>query len=154
DVFFICPVVLASCAWIRGWMQEDRPLNRRRFGRIDLPWDRAYGAFWLILGLGALVPLAVIHHHSFDPTTWAMIGRSASKAQGLLHIQRHMVIYWVVALAMAIRSTRWRSRREACMGILYVAAGLSMMGKGMIGPGLIGAVVLADLAISGAWGRL
>lgn len=154
DVFFICPVVLASCAWIRGWMQEDRPLNRRRFGRIDLPWDRAYGAFWLIFGLGALVPLAVIHHHSFDPTTWRMIGRSASKAQGLLQIQRHMVIYWVVALAMAIRSSRWRSRRQACMGVLYAAAGLSMMGKGMIGPGLIGAVIVADLTLSRAWGRL
>lgn len=154
DIFFVAPVVLAAVAWTQAWMQADRPLARRRWSWIDLPWDRAYWVFWGVFAVGAIVPLAVLHHHSFDPTTWAMFGKSASKAKGLHEIQRHFVVYWVAAVAFALRSTRWRTRRDAWMGILYVAAGLSMMGKGMIGPGLIGAVVLADLAISGQWRRL
>jgi len=40
------------------------------------------------------------------------------------------------------------------MGVLYLAAGLSLMGKGLIGPGLIGAVVLAHLVVTGRWDLL
>ena len=35
------------------------------------------------------------------------------------------------------------------MGVLYVDAGVSLMGKGMIGPGLVGLLVLADMLVRG-----
>jgi len=154
DIFFVTPVVVAAVAWTNAWGAPDRPLRLRGRGWQTIPWDRAYATFWLVFGLGAIVPLAVIHHHSYDATTWAMFGKSASKAKGLLEIQRHMFLYWAVVVAVALRSTRWRLRSQAWMGILYICAGVSLMGKGMIGPGLVGVFVLADLALSGAWSRL
>jgi len=40
------------------------------------------------------------------------------------------------------------------MGVVYLAAGLSVLGKGFIGPGLIAVVCLAHLAVTGRWNVL
>jgi hypothetical protein len=63
-------------------------------------------------------------------------------------------VYWGLLAVVLVRSVRWTRRSEAWMGVLYLAAGLSLMGKGLIGPGLIGAVVLAHLVVTGRWGLL
>jgi 4-amino-4-deoxy-L-arabinose transferase-like glycosyltransferase len=65
-----------------------------------------------------------------------------------------MFVYWGLAVIVLLRSLFWRHRSQALMGILYVAAGLSLLGKGLIGPGLVGAVVLAHLVVSGRWDLL
>jgi len=154
DMFFVAPVVLAAIGWINAWNQADRPLRTLGSGWREIPRDRAYFAFLAALVLGALVPLAVLHQHSFDPLAWRMYGGSASKAKGLHEIQRHMFAYWVLAAVAIGRSLRWRHRSQAWMGILYVCAGISLMGKGMLGPGLVGFIVLADLVVSGRWSTL
>jgi len=154
DMFFVAPVVLAAAAWVFAWGQADRPLRTRGHGWRELPWDRAWTVFFAVFVVGALVPLGVLHQHSFDPQTWATIGRSAAKSKGLREIQSHMFLYWVIALSILVGSARWRRRSQACMGVLYLATGLSAMGKGLIGPGLIGTFALVDVIVSGRFDRL
>ena len=155
DMFFVGPVVVACAAWAMAWLQPDRALRTRVWKRWTLPWDRAHLAFIVLLVLAALVPLAVLHQHAFDPFTWKVhVGRSASRAQAMKDIQVQMFAYWALAAVVVLRSLWWRRRSQAWMGILYLFAGLSLMGKGFIGPGLIGAVVLAHLAVSGRWDLL
>jgi 4-amino-4-deoxy-L-arabinose transferase-like glycosyltransferase len=172
DMIFVGPVVLAMVAWIMAWGQPDRPLRRRAVdprsplrhldfarGWTSVPWDRAYLAFLVLLLVGAVAPLAVIHQHAYDPYTWAprvvaALGRDAKMLAALKQIQAHMFVYWGLLAVVLVRSVRWTRRSEAWMGVLYLAAGLSLMGKGLIGPGLIGAVVLAHLVVTGRWGLL
>jgi len=162
DMIFVGPVVLALAAWIMAWGQPDRPLRRRAVGRPGstaaawrtLPWDRAYVAFVVVLLAAAVAPLAVIHQHAFAPHTWATFGRDPKLAASLREIQAHMFIYWGLLAIVLLRSVRWTRRSETWMGVLYLAAGLSLMGKGLIGPGLIGAVILAHLVVTGRWDLL
>ncbi|MCH9688771.1 MAG: hypothetical protein K0V04_45485 [Deltaproteobacteria bacterium] len=154
DMIFMGPVVLAVAAWMLAWGEPDRPLRRRGTGVRSVPWDRAYLMFVVVLVIAAIVPLAVIHQHSFDPGAWARVGRSPKFAQGLRDIQSHMFIYWGLVVLVLGRSLRWKRRSEAWMGVMYLAAGLSLIGKGLIGPGLIGAVVLVHLVVSGRWDLL
>lgn len=167
DMIFVGPVVLAMAAWIMAWGQPDRPLRRRTLGRRaavgdastprglrSIPWDRAHLGFLVVLLAAAVAPLAVIHQHSFDPHTWATFGRDPKLAAALREIQQHMFVYWGLVAVVLVRSLRWARRSQAWMGVLYLAAGLSLMGKGLIGPGLIGAVVLAHLVVTGRWGLL
>lgn len=164
DMIFVGPVVLAVAAWIMAWGQPDRPLRRRAlqrgageasaYGWRSIPWDRAHVAFVVVLLAAAVAPLAVIHQHSFDPHTWATFGRDPKLAAALREIQAHMFGYWALVAVVLVRSVRWTRRSQTWMGILYLAAGLSLMGKGLIGPGLIGAVVLAHLVVTGRWDLL
>lgn len=167
DMIFVGPVVLALAAWIMAWGQPDRPLRRRALGRRasaaaaaaergwrSVPWDRAWLAFFVLLLVAAVAPLAVIHQHSFDPHTWAVYGRDPKQAAALREIQQHMFVYWGLLVVVLMSSLRWARRSQAWMGVLYLAAGLSLMGKGLIGPGLIGAVVLAHLVVTGRWDLL
>jgi 4-amino-4-deoxy-L-arabinose transferase-like glycosyltransferase len=169
DMIFVGPVVLAMAAWIMAWGQPDRPLHRRAGGdavptglrrafRVvapgGLPWDRAYLGFLVVLLAAAVAPLAVIHQHAFDPHTWATFGRDPKLAASLREIQAHMFVYWGLVAVVLLGSLRWARRSQAWMGVLYLAAGLSLMGKGLIGPGLIGAVVLAHLVVTGRWDLL
>lgn len=154
DIYFVGPLVIAAGSWALAWLQPDRDLQRRGSGWRSIPWDRAYVAFVFAFILAALVPLVVVHQHAFDPWVWAHQGRDATHAKGLREIQTHMFGYWALALVVFVRSLRWTRRSQAWMGILYLAAGLSLIGKGLIGPGLVGAIVLAHLAISGRWGLL
>ena len=151
DLFFIVPVVFAAGAYALAWMQDDRELVRRGRGRASIPWDRAWVAFVIVFVLVAIVPLAVLHAHSFDPATWAKVGKIQRRAQGLREIQQHMWIYWGFVAIVLVGSLFWRRRSQALMGILYACAGLSLLGKGFIGPGLIGVFVLGHLVLSGRW---
>ncbi|MBX7079544.1 MAG: glycosyltransferase family 39 protein [Nannocystaceae bacterium] len=151
DMFFVAPVVAAACAWALAWLQPDRALRRRGRGWRSLPFDRAYLAFFVAFVLAAIVPLAIIHQHAFDPWVWRAFGKVQRRAEGLLGIQRHMWIYWALCAAILVRSLRWQRRSQALMGILYLCAGLSLLGKGLIGPGLVGLLVLVHLIQSGRW---
>ncbi len=149
DMYFVGPVVLAGGAWALAWMQRDRVLKTVGRGLREVPFDRAYLAFLVVFVLAAIVPLAVLHQHVYDPRTFATAGRAR---WGSLHeVQIHLFAYWVIAAVVFLRSLRWRWRSQVWMGILYIAAGLSLLGKGLIGPGLVGAMVLAHLAVSGRW---
>ena len=154
DMFFVGPVVLAMGAWVMAWSQPDRELVTRGQGLKRMPWDRAYLAFAVFLVLGAVIPLAVIHQHAYDPLTWKYFGGIKPLAEGLRAIQKHMFIYWGLLGVVVIRSLRWRNRSDCWMGILYLAAGLSLLGKGLIGPGLIGFGILAHLIVTGRWSLL
>jgi 4-amino-4-deoxy-L-arabinose transferase-like glycosyltransferase len=156
DMFFVVPVAVAAGAWLMAWYQPDRELQTRALGRLRarIPWDRAYAGFVLVLILAAIVPLAVLHAHSFDPLTWKQFGRIARRAQGLRDIQQHMWIYWGLVALVVVATSRWRRRSQVWMGVLYLAAGLSLIGKGLIGPGLVGVIVLVDLVVTGRWDRL
>ena len=62
-----------------------------------------------------------------------------------------------IVVAVVLRSLRWRRRSQAWMGVVYVAGGLSLMGKGMIGPGIIGLLILLQLGYwlsNGGWRRI
>ena len=154
DVYFVGPLVVAAGSWAMAWLQPDRALRRRGTGLKSLPWDRAYVAFLVVFTVSAVVPLAVVHQHGFDPLAWKYFGRNAGFAKGLKDIQVHMFLYWGLALVVFVRSLRWTQRSQAWMGILYLAGGLSLIGKGLIGPGIVGAIVLAHIAVSGRWGLL
>ncbi|MBL4688059.1 MAG: glycosyltransferase family 39 protein [Nannocystaceae bacterium] len=151
DMFFVGPVVLAAGAWAMAWLQPDRDLRRKGRGRWTVPWDRAFLAFLVLFIVSVVVPLAVIHAHSFDPYTWSRVGKVKRFAAGLRDIQTHMFIYWALVLIVVVRSVTWKRRSQAWMGIMYLAGGLSLLGKGMIGPGLIGLVVLVHLIVAKRW---
>jgi 4-amino-4-deoxy-L-arabinose transferase-like glycosyltransferase len=154
DMIFVAPVVAAAAAWALAWLQPERELKTIGRGWKSLPFDRVYLLFLVVFALGVVVPLAVIHAHSFDPATWRAFGRVARKAEGLRGIQKQMWIHWVLAALVFVRSLRWRRRSQPLMGILYICAGLSLIGKGLIGPGLVGVIVLGHLVASGRWNLL
>ncbi len=154
DMIFVGPVVLAAAAWILAWGQPDRALRRRGQGPRSLPWDRAYLAFLVLFAIAVVAPLAVIHQHAYDPYTWSTIGKDPKHAAALRQIQTHMFIYWGLAAVVLALSVRWTRRSQVWMAVLYIAAGLSLLGKGMIGPGLVGALVLAHLVVTGRWDLL
>lgn len=154
DIYFVGPVVVAGGSWAMAWLQPDRDLVRRGKGWKSLPYDRAYVAFLVAFAVAAIAPLAVVHQHAFDPLTWKYFGADKALAKGLKDIQVHMFLYWGIAVVVFVRSLRWTRRSQAWMGILYLAGGLSLIGKGLIGPGIVGAIVLAHIAVSGRWGLL
>lgn len=151
DIFFIAPLSLGAVAWAYAWLQPDRMLRVRKGRYVTLPWDRAYAIFVGLFVVGALVPLIVLHEHSIDPYTWRSLDPQGWEARGLSRIARQLWIYWGLSVVGGLLSCRWRSRSQACMGVVYVSAGLSLMAKGLIGPGILGALILCHLWVSGRW---
>jgi 4-amino-4-deoxy-L-arabinose transferase-like glycosyltransferase len=156
DIFFIGPVCLAMGAWMLAWFQPDRTLRRRLSGWRSIPVDRLYFVYLGIFLCAIVVPLAVLHLHVVDSTTVAHVAkwehrRRAPKVTDLETIALHLWIYWVLVAAVLIRSLKWTRRSQVWMGVVYIAGGLALMGKGMIGPGIIGALILADMLVSGRW---
>ncbi len=173
DMFFVAPVVVAMGAWALAWMQPDRPLRRRALGEIvrrpapaigggfwarvrrwTVPWDRAYTVFLLGTIAAAIVPLTLLHMHVISADTVARVGKFVKKPgvpniDTLRQIHLHMFFYWTAALVVLIVSLRWARRSQVWMGVLYVAAGVSLMGKGLIGPGIVGLLVLVDMIVRG-----
>ncbi len=151
DLFFVVPVVVAAAAYALAWLQDDRDLGRRGRGWKSVPWDRAWLVFAIVFVIAAIVPLAVLHQHAFDGGTWAKVGKIARRAEGLRGIQEQMWLYWGFVAIVLVASLRWRRRSQPLMGIVYVCAGLSLIGKGLIGPALVGVFVLGHLVLSGRW---
>ena len=153
DMFFVGPVALAMVGWAMAWLQPERAMRTRGRGLTEIPWDRAWLGFMVVFVLGAVVPLAVVHQHVLDPDTIQRVAawkRTATATVDDLHtIGRQLIVYWVVIAAIVLRSLRWRQRSQAWMGIVYVAGGLSLMGKGMIGPGIIGLLILVHMLVTG-----
>lgn len=173
DMFFVAPVVVAMGAWALAWLQPDRALRRRALGEIfrrpaapgerglwarvrrwTLPWDRAYTVFLVGALVAAIVPLTVLHTHVISADTVARVARFVKKpgvpnVDTLRQIHLHLLGYWAAALVTLVLSLRWARRSQVWMGVLYVAAGVSLMGKGMIGPGIVGLLVLADMLVRG-----
>jgi len=173
DMFFVAPVVVAMGAWALAWMQPDRALRRRAIGEIlrrpaadsgggawgrvrrwTLPWDRAYTVFLLGTIAAAIVPLTMLHMHVISADTVARVGKFVKKPgvpniDTLREIHLHMLGYWAAAVVVLVVSLRWARRSQVWMGVLYVAAGVSLMGKGMIGPGIVGLLVLVDMTVRG-----
>jgi 4-amino-4-deoxy-L-arabinose transferase-like glycosyltransferase len=178
DMFLAMPVAVALGAWALAWLQPDRPLRRRALGELlrrpapaagggwtgrarrwTLPWDRAYAVFLVGVVAAAIVPLMVLHLHVISDDTVARVARFARKpnvpsVDTLRQIHFHLLGYWAVALALLVATLRWTRRSQVWMGVLYVAAGVSLIGKGMIGPGIVGLIVLADLVVRGRWDLL
>jgi 4-amino-4-deoxy-L-arabinose transferase-like glycosyltransferase len=164
DMFFVGPVCLAMVAWAMAWLEPERLLGTKRLVRkkrddgpprtwLELPWDRAWLGFTLVFVVGAIVPLAVLHHHVMDPDTIDRVARWKHKriatVEDLRVIAWQLNIYWVMAAAIFAYSLTWRRRSQCWMGVVYVAGGLSLMGKGMIGPGIIGLLILVDMIVGG-----
>lgn len=172
DMFFVAPVVVAMGAWALAWSQPDRVLRRRTIGELlrrpageggglgarvrrwSVPWDRAYLVFLLGTIVVAIVPLTVLHMHVISADTVARVVKFAKKpgvpsVDTLRQIHLHMFIYWAAAAAVLLLSLRWARRSQVWMGVLYVAAGVSLIGKGMIGPGIVGLLVLCDMLVRG-----
>lgn len=167
DMFLVMPVAVALGAWALAWLQPDRALRRRSLGslvrvsearsrvlRWTVPWDRAYAVFLIGVIVAAVVPLAALHMHVISDDTVARVAKYAKKpnipsVETLRQIHFHLLGYWAVAIGLLVVSLRWARRSQVWMGVLYVAAGVSLIGKGMIGPGLVGLIVLADMAVRG-----
>jgi 4-amino-4-deoxy-L-arabinose transferase-like glycosyltransferase len=154
DMFFVGPVCLAMVGWAMAWLEPERELGTKRVGRwIELTWDRAWLGFMIVFVVGAVVPLAVLHQHVVDPDTINAVARMKHKRVATvadLHtIANQLWIYWAMVAAIVLYSLSWRRRSQAWMGVVYVAGGLSLMGKGMIGPGIIGLLILVDMLVSG-----
>ncbi len=159
DMFFVGPVVVAMGAWALAWFQPDRELTRLTLplkfrGRaLSVPIDRAYLGFLALFLIAAIVPLAALDLHVLSEATRKRVAGFVKRPgvpnlRTLWDIHLHLLIYWGMATFIFARSLFWRRRSQACMGVLYLAAGLSLLGKGLIGPGLIGLLVLADMAVS------
>lgn len=153
DMFFVGPVCLAMVGWAMAWLEPERALKTKGRGLREIPWDRAWLGFLLVFIIGAVVPLAVLHQHVLDHETIERVTRWNRKTTATLDdlytIARQLIIYWVLVAAIVIRSLRWRRRSQAWMGVVYVAGGLSLMGKGMIGPGIIGLLILVHMLVTG-----
>lgn len=154
DMFFVAPVCLAMVGWAMAWLEPERSLRTKRFGKwIELTWDRAWLGFMLVFIVGAVVPLAVLHRHVVDPETIATVARwnqkNVATVADLGTIAQQLWVYWAIVAAIVVYSLSWRRRSQAWMGVVYVAGGLSLMGKGLIGPGIIGLLILVDMLVSG-----
>lgn len=177
DMFLVMPVTVALGAWALAWLQPDRALRRRALGEIirrpagdgggwsrrvrrwTIPWDRAYVVFLIGVTIAAIVPLTMLHMHVISDDTVARVAKFSKKpnipsVDTLRQIHLHMLGYWAVAVGLLIASLRWARRSQVWMGVLYVAAGVSLVGKGMIGPGIVGLIVLADLLVRGRFDLL
>lgn len=139
------------------------PGGPRARGRLDallrreLPWDRVYAVFLVALAVAALAPLAMLHEHVISDRTVARVAKFVKKPgvpnfDTLVQIHRAFLVYWLLALAVLLRTLAWRTRAQAWMGVLYLAAGVSLIGKGLIGPGLVGLLVLMHLVVGGQLG--
>lgn len=155
DMFFVGPVCLALGAWALAWLQPDRQL-RTEGRRIRVPFDRLYLAFLVAFIVGAVAPLAVLHHHVISEFTINRVirfGRHAGPGSPnvvtLDAIKLQLIPYWVLVLVVLGFSLRWRRASQAWMGLVYLAGGLALMGKGMIGPGVIGVLILSHMLVSG-----
>jgi 4-amino-4-deoxy-L-arabinose transferase-like glycosyltransferase len=153
DMFFVGPVCLAMVAWAMAWLEPERALKTKGRGLWKVPWDRAWLGFMLVFIVGAVVPLAVIHQHVVDPETIKQVAlwkrKTTATVDDLHTIAQQLTIYWVVIAAIVLRSLRWRRRSQTWMGVVYVAGGLSLMGKGMIGPGIIGLLIFTHMLVTG-----
>ena len=124
-----------------------------------MPWDRAYVVFLIGTIIAAIVPLMVLHMHVISDDTVARVARFVKKPgvpniDTLRQIHLHMLGYWAAAIVVLVVSLRWARRSQVWMGVLYVAAGVSLMGKGMIGPGIVGLLVLVDMIVRGRFDLL
>ncbi len=153
DMFFVGPVCLAMAAWAMAWFERERELRTKGRGLLEIPWDKAWLGFFVLLLISAVAPLAVLHRHVTSPTTIETVtrwGRTDNATVDDLHtIARHLIMYWVLIVLIVVRSLRWRRRSQVWMGVLYIAGGLALMGKGMIGPGIIGLLVLVHMLVTG-----
>ncbi len=153
DMFFVGPVCLAMAAWGMAWLDSERELRLKGRGLVQIPWDRAYLGFLLLFVIAAVVPLAVLHLHVTDPATIDRVAAwkrtDTATVDDLHEIARHLILYWVLIALIVLRSFRWRRRSQTWMGVLYLAGGLSLMGKGLIGPGIIGLLVLVHMLVTG-----
>lgn len=153
DMFFVAPVCLAMVAWAMAWLEPERELRTKGRGLYEIPWDRAWLAFFVLFVIAAVVPLLVLHLHVVDDDTIARVARWKRKKTATvddLHtIARHLWIYWALIVVVVLRAVRWRKRSQVWMGVVYLAGGLSLMGKGMIGPGIIGLLILVHMLVTG-----
>ena len=125
-----------------------------RLLRRELPWDRAYLGFLLLFLVAVVAPIVALDLHVSSDHTVARVARFVKKPgvpnyDTLVKIHRVLLGYGAIALIVLARSLRWRTASQAWMGVLYVAAGVSLVGKGMIGPGLVGLLVALHLLVSG-----
>ena len=98
--------------------------------------------------------LALLHYHVLRPETIERVSGFVKRPHvpstfTLYQIHLTMLIYEGLMVFALIGSLRWRRRSQAWMGVVYVAGGLSLMGKGMIGPGIIGLLILVHMLVSG-----
>lgn len=153
DMFFVGPVCLAMVAWAMAWLEPERELNTKGRGWYEVPWDWAWVGFAILFVIAAVVPLSVLHLHVIDPDTVDRVARwkrkTTATVDDLYVIARHLSLYWVLVAAVALRSLRWRKRSQVWMAVVYIAGGLSLMGKGMIGPGIIGLLILVHMLVTG-----
>lgn len=131
-----------------------RPGRLAALLRRELPWDRAWLAFLLVFLVFVAAPIFALDQHVSSDHTVARVARFVKKPgvpnyDTLVKIHRVLVGYAVIAGLVLLRSLRWRTASQAWMGILYVAAGVSLVGKGMIGPGLVGLLVALHLLVTG-----
>ncbi|EDM79832.1 dolichyl-phosphate-mannose-protein mannosyltransferase family protein [Plesiocystis pacifica SIR-1] len=153
DMFFVGPVALAMVAWAMAWLEPERELKTVGKGWREVPMDRAWWVFFALFVVAAVVPLAVMHLHVVDADTIAKVTRWNRKKTATLadlhEVARTLWIYWGLIAVVLVRALRWRRRSQAWMGVVYIAGGLSLMGKGMIGPGIIGLLILMHMLVSG-----
>ena len=152
DMFLVAPVCLAMVAWAMAWLEPERALETKGRGLYEVPWDRAFWGFLALFVLAAVVPLAALHLHVTDADTIERVTRWKRKTTATvddLHtISRHLLVYWAAVVVVLLRALRWRRRSQAWMGVVYIAGGLSLMGKGMIGPGIIGLLILVHMVVT------
>jgi 4-amino-4-deoxy-L-arabinose transferase-like glycosyltransferase len=127
---------------------------RARLAALELPWDRAYLGFLVLFLLAVVAPIVALDLHVSSDHTVARVSRFVKKPgvpnfATLVKIHLVMLGYAAAALLVLLRTLRWRTRAQAWMGVLYLAAGVSLVGKGMIGPGLVGLLVLLHLLVGG-----
>ncbi|MCA9718921.1 MAG: hypothetical protein KC468_29910, partial [Myxococcales bacterium] len=167
DMFFVGPVVVAMGAWALAFLLPDRALRTRPLRRPSfaarrgwvIAWDRAHVAFVVALVLTVACQLALLHYHVLRPETVLRVSKFVKRPGvpttfTLYQIHLTMLIYEGLLVFALISSLRWRRRSQCWLGIMYLAGGVSMIGKGMIGPGLIGLLVLTHLLATGRLGYL
>jgi 4-amino-4-deoxy-L-arabinose transferase-like glycosyltransferase len=159
DMYFVGPVGLAMGAWAMAWLAPDRELKRVSESRWKAPRDRVWWVFIGAFVLFGLVPLVVLQEHVFATRTIERVSRWSKRptipnVHDLRNVGLQLMLYWGLAAIVLVRAMRWTRRSQVWMGVVYLAGGLALMGKGLIGPGLIGLLILMHLVVTGRWERL
>src|SRR5690606_7120267 len=159
DIYFIGPVALAMGAWVLAWHDTGPPLRTRAWRRISIPREPPWWIFALAFVVFGLLQVAVLQEHVMATRTIARVSTWSKRPTipgvgDLRQVGLHLMIYWVLGAIVLVRAWRWTERRQVWMGLVFLAAGLALMGKGLLGPGIIGLLIFIDLLVTGRWSRL
>jgi 4-amino-4-deoxy-L-arabinose transferase-like glycosyltransferase len=153
DIYFVAPLIVGFAAWTLAMVAPNRELHFRY--RLNLRESASWYTIAAIF-IFAGIPWAMLYFYAGAQSTFARVfawrdHAGAPRVQDLEAIVSQFRWYIPAFAILALSVVRARNTRELWLFIVYLAAGLAFMGKGLIGPGILGICLFADSWVGGYW---